>query len=40
MNIQEKIYRYFEQYPDLHVLFVFDPNNVHSMEVDGGAVAR
>ena len=40
MSIQEKIYRYFEQYPDSHVLFVFDPNNVHSMEVDGGAVAR
>lgn len=35
MNIQEKIYRYFEQYPDLHVLFVFDPNNVHSMELMG-----
>ena len=35
MSIQEKIYRYFEQYPDLHVLFVFDPNNVHSMELMG-----
>ena len=35
MNIQEKIYRYFEQYPNLHVLFVFDPNNVHSMELMG-----
>ena len=35
MSIQEKIYRYFEQYPDLHVLFVFDPNNVHSMELEG-----
>ena len=35
MNIQEKIYRYFEQYPDLHVLFVFDANNVHSMELMG-----
>ena len=35
MTIQEKIYRYFEQYPDLHVLFVFDPNNVHSMELMG-----
>ena len=35
MNIQEKIYRYFEQYPDLHVLFVFDPNNLHSMELMG-----
>ena len=35
MSIQEKIYRYFEQYPDLHVLFVFDHNNVHSMELMG-----
>lgn len=35
MTIQEKIYRYFEQYPDLHVLFVFDPNNMHSMELMG-----
>jgi len=35
MSIQEKIYRYFEQYPDLHVLFVFDPNNLHSMELMG-----
>ena len=35
MTTQEKIYRYFEQYPDLHVLFVFDPNNVHSMELMG-----
>ena len=35
MNIQEKIYRYFEQYPYLHVLFVFDANNVHSMELMG-----
>ena len=35
MSIQEKIYRYFEQYPDLHVLFLFDPNNVHSMELMG-----
>lgn len=23
MSVQEKIYRYFEQYSDLHVLFVF-----------------
>lgn len=35
MSIQEKIYRYFEQYPDLHVLFVFDPNGVHRMELMG-----
>lgn len=35
MTIQEKIYRYFEQYPDLHVLFVFDPNGVHRMELMG-----
>ncbi len=35
MTIQEKIYRYFEQYPNLHVLFVFDPNHVHSMELLG-----
>lgn len=33
MNTQEKIYRYFEQYPDLHVLFVFDPNGIHRMEL-------
>ena len=35
MTTQEKIYRYFEQYSDLHVLFVFDPNNVHQMELMG-----
>jgi hypothetical protein len=29
MSVQEKIYRYFEQYSDLHVLFVFDPNSIH-----------
>jgi len=35
MTTQEKIYKYFEQYEDLHVLFVFDPNNVHQMELTG-----
>jgi hypothetical protein len=35
MSIQEKIYRYFEQYEDLHVLFMFDPNGVHRMELMG-----
>ena len=35
MSIQEKIYRYFEQYSDLHVLFVFDPNSIHRMELMG-----
>ena len=29
MTTQEKIYKYFEQYSDLHVLFVFDPNGLH-----------
>lgn len=35
MSVQEKIYRYFEQYSDLHVLFVFDPNSIHRMELMG-----
>lgn len=35
MTTQEKIYKYFEQYSDLHVLFVFDPNSIHRMELMG-----
>ena len=35
MNTQDRIYRYFEQYPDLYVLFVFDPNGIHRMELMG-----
>lgn len=35
MTLQEKIYRYFEQYNDLHVLFVFDPSGEHQMELMG-----
>ena len=35
MTTQEKIYKYFEQYDDLHVLFVFDPNGIHRMELLG-----
>ena len=33
MTTQEKIYRYFEQYEDLHVLFVFDPSGEHQLEL-------
>lgn len=35
MALQEKIYKYFEQYDDLHVLFVFDPSGEHQMELMG-----
>ena len=35
MNIQEKIYHYFEQYPDLHVLFIFDPSGYNQIGLDG-----
>ena len=35
MTTQEKIDKYFEQYDDLHVLFVFDPNSIHRMELMG-----
>ena len=35
MSLQEKIYKYFEQYEDLHVLFLFDPSGEHQMELMG-----
>ena len=32
--VQERIYNYFERYPQLHVLFIFDNLNINFTELE------